>query len=394
MMMLQPRARVLLLSLFFAGVTIISFIHLVSQLESSVWATAALPSVVVGGVRGGGQQNEGAAYDDVSPPTTPSTFIYKHHSDPLLEPNDCSELLQQHRSGDIEQTKESTENYPIGKSYVVRTDTEYPFHASVHDGKVDTIRVDVFKYGQYYERVMSGIVAELYNEALQVKKQQQPIMLDVGANIGWFSLLAASHGAEVFAFEPNVINMVRFCESQKLNDWSGTRIHSYLKGIGNKHGEQLKMYKVDANNPGSFTFSQEAKFEEVEGGVLPLVTLDALAKDQGWLEDDSDIEIALMKIDVERVEHLALQGAQQLLKSNIIQNILMELKSDTPPSDLEAIATSLISSGYELYKVGSWSGPDKEVETTYTDPKVLAGDISSKKFGSNAWFRIREQQDK
>ena len=87
-------------------------------------------------------------------------------------------------------------------------------------------------------------------------------MLDVGGNVGWFSMVAAAHGAEVFVFEPNVVNMVRLCESSVLNGWtlssnpSYNQVHPYLKGVTDKHGSQEVMYKIDPKNPGSFSFSK------------------------------------------------------------------------------------------------------------------------------------------
>ena len=64
-------------------------------------------------------------------------------------------------------------------------------------------------------------------------------MLDIVGNIGWLSLLAAAHGVEVFTFEPSIVNMVQFCESQVINQWAvpsnqGTdQIQSFLKGVRN-----------------------------------------------------------------------------------------------------------------------------------------------------------------
>ena len=78
------------------------------------------------------------------------------------------------------------------------------------------------------------------------------------------------------------------------------------------------MYKVDATNPGSFSFEEKHAAEglNVVEGELQLVTLDALAQSQHWLEDKDSAIIAILKIDVEGLELKVLTGAQKLLSSH------------------------------------------------------------------------------
>ncbi|KAL3793685.1 hypothetical protein HJC23_010257 [Cyclotella cryptica] len=344
----------------------------------------------------------------------PNRFVYKFHSDANLEPTDCSQLLRRYRAGEISQTNQASSSYPIDKSYIARSNTQHAFHISVHSEKIDGVRYGIFNSGEYYENIMSNVIADIFSRAAPAK---HAVMLDIGANIGWFSLLAASHGAEVYAFEPNVINMVRFCESQLLNGWSlaenlesNNRIHSYLKGVGKEHGKTLSMYTPDPANPGSFTFNQElakdhfskrnvaGQLQKLDGGELPIVTLDAFARDQGWLSDEgSRTEIALMKMDVEGMEHVALDGAKELLRENIIENILMEFNADSPRADLVSQITTLFDCGYKLYKVGGHEGPNVDFNLTSEDPEVVIDNILSRNFGikggnMNAWFKVREKR--
>ncbi|KAL7477636.1 hypothetical protein ACHAW6_003436 [Cyclotella cf. meneghiniana] len=342
-----------------------------------------------------------------------NNHIYKRNSDAKLDTANCSELLEKHRAGQISQTNHASPSYPIDKSYLARSHTQFPFHVSVHPEGIDGIRFDIFRAGVYYENIMTSVIGEILNEA-SARKQHRPVMIDVGANIGWFSLLAASHGAEVFSFEPNVINMIRFCESQLLNGWSlaqnserDNRIHSYMKGVGSQHGQSLSMYAPDPKNPGANTFNQDlakdhaakmsgGELHQLDGGELPIVTLDALAKDQGWLSfKGKGTEIALMKIDIEGMEHVALQGAKQLLCKNVIQNILMEFNGESHRSDWVLQITPLLDCGYELYKIGGHKGPDQDMILTSKNPEVAIDEIQ-KKFGGginvNGWFKVRTKR--
>lgn len=194
-----------------------------------------------------------------------------------------------------------------------------------------------------------------------------------------------------------LINMVRYCESAVLNrfvtsaDPRTNRVHPFLVGVSDTHGTSTTMYKYKSNNPGSFTFSESVggNKPELEGGTLPLVTLDALALDQGWLEESNEnTRIALLKIDVEGLELNVMRGAEKLLKSKLVKNIFMELKWTGKP--MEEMCSIFIESGYQLYKVGDSKGPTELVETVYDNAETLANDVRAKKWGSheNAWFRV------
>ena len=360
-------------------------------------------------------------YDD----TTKEVSFTKTTADPYLEPVDCLALLDSYRNKKISQLRGHTVALPYHKSYVRLTTTEIPFYLSTSDKNVDNIRADIFQNGDYYENIMTTTMQTILKGVSDRmdNKQNRPIMLDVGGNVGWFSMLSAAHGAEVYVFEPNVVNMIRLCESSVLNGWSLSsnagedQVHPYLKGVNDIHGEELVMYKVDPSNPGSFSFSKEHsdKNSYLEEGAhlleekLQLVTLDALAQDQHWLDEDDDATIAILKIDVEGLELKVLSGAQKLLNSHKVQYIFLEWKI-TEVHRWEGMATILLNAGYVLYKFGAWLGPGqfvtnnpqyftKEMETSMrsngTDlAKHLASVVTKAKWeNANVLFRLADIND-
>jgi FkbM family methyltransferase len=351
-----------------------------------------------------------SSYTNITRNDRGPSFVYKQHSDRELEPTRCAALLQQHRAGQIDQTKSLTHS----KSYVTRSNTKHTFQISVHSESVDGMRFSIFKSGLYYEHIMTDVISSIMKES-EEKSVAAPVMLDVGANVGWFSLLAASYGAEVFAFEPNVINMVRFCESQLLNGWSlaqnlesYNRIHSYLKGVGLNHGERLSMFTPDPNNPGAHTFNiqtakgqfarrgkNNAQLQQLEGGELPIVTLDALAKDQGWLSGsrDKSMKITLMKMDIEGAEHAALGGSKKLLCAHIIENILIEFNADLSRAEWISQLKILFDCGYKVYKFGGHTGPNKDLTLSSEDPEEVVDFIRNFNYGVkdsnvNVWLKV------
>ena len=174
------------------------------------------------------------------------------------EATDCSEILTKFRADEIEVAKSKGDiNYQ--RSFATITNTDKPFYVATHDEKIDHVRAGIVKYQFYYERELTKRVVEIFEEKSSQNKMS--IMLDVGANIGWFSLVAAAHGAtKVYSFEPNLQNTVRFCESLSLNRWlrddrSKDVVIPIAKGAGNRE-DQRELYAVDEYNPGSFTFQK------------------------------------------------------------------------------------------------------------------------------------------
>ena len=119
------------------------------------------------------------------------------------------EVLQNFRNDEIEATKtrtiqegkqNTTRNYK--RTFATITSTDKPFYVATHDKEIDQVRSDIMKYSWYYERQLTARVVEIFEEKSAQRKES--IMLDVGANIGWFSLVAVAHGAmKVYSFEPN-----------------------------------------------------------------------------------------------------------------------------------------------------------------------------------------------
>ena len=325
------------------------------------------------------------------------------------------ELLGSYRRGEIAQLKDHTDEFPIQKSYVRLTNTAVPFYLSTSDAKVDAFRISIFTGGDYYEGHMTTAMQTIMEDVCERMTERndrdgggrRPIMLDVGGNVGWFSMLSAAHGAEVFVFEPNVVNMIRLCESSVLNGWTLSSdpmrniVHPYLKGVSDTHGSQEVMYKVDPRNPGSFSFSKEnadshaSRFGEVDtledGDKLQLITLDALALDQRWLDDDNNTTIAILKIDVEGLEMKVLLGARKLLMSRKVQDIFLEWKR-SQVHRWEEMSEILLQSGYVIYKYGGGGGPNMLVTTKYANGKELAKGIAaiSTVENTNVLFRLNK----
>lgn len=266
-----------------------------------------------------------------------------------IEPLSCSNFLAQPLS---------IPDPNNGTQILKETITTPKFNISIHNKEFDQVRWCIYEKGEYYETKLTELVQNTIREN---KDKPNSIFLDVGGNIGWFSLVALAEGHEVVVFEPHPVNYLRFCQSIVANKWEDRNLLSLFPyGVGNVHGEKLTLKTGLEENPGGFSFedsmSEEASTKYDYSMNIMVVTLDAIAEEKKWF-DNKDTTIALMKVDVEGFEANVLKGATRLLRSKKIELITFEYK---PSSVANETVDILVSHGYCLRMLGYWMGPSTE----------------------------------
>jgi FkbM family methyltransferase len=148
--------------------------------------------------------------------------------------------------------------------------------------------------------------------------REMDVMFDVGANTGFFSLLAkAAHSsAKVIAIEPSVANFAILQRNIQLNEFD-------IEAVAAAVTSESKMVTLfDFPEVVSYSASLEASWRqgtvarEVQG-----VTLDELASAHGVFG-----KRVLVKLDVEGHEVQVLQGARELIESSPV--FLIEIIRD------------------------------------------------------------------
>ena len=139
-------------------------------------------------------------------------------------------------------------------------------------------------------------------------------LLDIGANLGYFSLLTAAkcpHG-RVFSVEPDPQNFRAFSASIALNNFSG-RIAAVQTAASDEDGTAPLSDLGNAANRGArFTAKDRATLEARVHGPAPMFTEVRMARlDQLFAGERIDV----VKIDVEGHEPPALRGAEGLLRA-------------------------------------------------------------------------------
>jgi FkbM family methyltransferase len=158
-----------------------------------------------------------------------------------------------------------------------------------------------------YEREESEWVEEILKPGM--------VVLDVGANIGYYSLLAASRvgtDGKVVAFEPSPYCQTRLAETVRENSITQLAIAPFA--LGDEPGNlELVVEHMGLHSPSFLATEGDLKY------LVPVVTLDSFVESSGIHEID------LVKIDVEGFEPNVIRGAAGCLHRRMVAFILCEL---------------------------------------------------------------------
>jgi FkbM family methyltransferase len=173
-----------------------------------------------------------------------------------------------------------------------------------------------------------------------------PVMVDVGANLGYFSLAAAALGAHVIAFEPMSRNARKFAKSIHRNHFEGSV--TLFQNIVWDDIPSFRM-KLEAT---SFVNQGNGKTLEAAVGARGLYGVDFVSTVS--LSDVLNRGIDVLKINTEGTEGAVIEGAKSLICGYKVSYIIMEFtdikKRKGKYSALETL-TFLHSIGYSISDV-------------------------------------------
>jgi FkbM family methyltransferase len=176
------------------------------------------------------------------------------------------------------------------------------------------------------------------------------VFMDVGANIGLYSLYAASinGNCQVYAFEPASQNFARLCNNIALNSLTNITPCSFPLS----DHESFDFFYISTLEPGMslHSFGQESDYSEsfaMRQGAIG-VPLDTLVKKYGMAQP------SLIKIDVDGIEEKILEGAEAVLRADDCRTILIEW-SFRDEADVKQLEDRMASSGYRLRKRSNWT---------------------------------------
>lgn len=183
------------------------------------------------------------------------------------------------------------------------------------------------------------------NEAHVIRRMLKPggTFLDVGANIGVFTLQAArvvGPSGHVIAIEATPDTAARLAANLKLNDARHVVVHQLA--VSDKPGV-VSINRRFAGNIGSNQISTTV----VEGEeTIPCSTIDALVGEQ---------PIDFVKMDIEGAELLAVRGMQKILARPNGPDVMLEVTPSWLPKfggDADGLIDLFEANGYGYRQVG------------------------------------------
>lgn len=191
-------------------------------------------------------------------------------------------------------------------SFTIMVPTEYG-EMLVNRNDMDQTN-SLFKSGRAVDH--DGIV--LLSEILKLYRPK-PIVIDVGANFGAFTLgLASIVGAEVHAFEPQRIIFNMLAGSVALN--SLTNVYCYHMAVGDRearieipqfdYSKPLNFSRIEFGNEQQESLTQIRQHDPSRVEYVSLTTLDRL----------SFKHVDLLKVDAEGMEMQVIDGARSTVQ--------------------------------------------------------------------------------
>lgn len=152
---------------------------------------------------------------------------------------------------------------------------------------------------------------------LRIAREDAGVFVDVGANLGYFSLLwAARHEqnrAMAFEASPRIVDLL---EHNVRENGLGERISVHGQAVGAGRGS-IQFDSGPAEQTGWGGFVREASAGSI---TLDVVPLDEVLADLP--------NIAVMMIDIQGADFWALQGAERILRERRVRHIMWEENKD------------------------------------------------------------------
>jgi len=166
-----------------------------------------------------------------------------------------------------------------------------------------------------YKDITSGPLLQFVSEPVEfkifakiLKVLRKPVVVDVGAYIGAYTLVACKEGARVIALEPDPDNYNVLRSNIELNGCTD-KVKPLMIAAGSKEG-LLPLYKGRYSDTSSIVRGFHEATSEVKTYVR-VDTLDNILAREGLALDS---RIDYLKIDVEGAEVDVLKGAEETLK--------------------------------------------------------------------------------
>lgn len=189
---------------------------------------------------------------------------------------------------------------------------------------------------------------------------------DIGANLGYYSFLAAKTRNKnlcVFAFEPVLMNFEKLTKGIEINKFESI-IRPYKVAVGKEDKPEIGIFLNRYGSGGNSTIPfSDPKMGSNFTENVPLISLDKFLKDSNIKPKN-----ALIKIDVEGSEEDVLLGAKDWLSSSNPPLLIFET---FPTNNSDKKIFSLLSSyGYRIWGFRGYPSAKAPIFPSYQHKKI------------------------
>lgn len=210
------------------------------------------------------------------------------------------------------------------------------------------ISAELFHFGTREQRATAIMRSEF--ERIR-EKVDQPTVLEIGANRGYYAFLAADllgENARIIALEPDPENFEALNKGIDANGF-GT-ISAIRCAVGDEDTtETLNIAETSNSHTLQSVDKRDDKYtgETVE---TPVSRISTLIEDRDLQPEDIDV----VRMDVEGFESAVFRGMEELLNTDSELLVFVELHPHRVPADkLESIVTDLEAGGFEFVHASS-----------------------------------------
>ncbi|KAL4427805.1 hypothetical protein ABPG75_001894 [Micractinium tetrahymenae] len=217
------------------------------------------------------------------------------------------------------------------------------------------------------------------------KDGKQALVLDVGANFGYYSLLSASMGCRVVAWEP-VPYFAAYFKYALLRNNMTHAVQMRFAIVSNSTGGELTIVVPNRGIWGTAGIGGK----NIDGAIKNEGGYDNVVRPVERVDSVVHEDVLIMKIDVEGFEPSVLHGSRNLLLKHSVENIFMEYSPGVAERSADyvwfesnpAALMGLLRGGYTILHLGDmkdswpdWEGKSPLPKLEEVTEAVLRNDI-------------------
>jgi len=226
---------------------------------------------------------------------------------------------------------------------------------SIHHAR-DIVSETLRRGGVWEPKILFAI-----QQKMEMRGEGGALMIDVGANVGFYTSFLASEGHRVIAFEPFGFNMQALMSTVCSNPGIRGRVRVFKSALLDKEGGAMCLWSTNTDtNNGNARLTPEFEGRQdfdANKGVSCLERIESHTLDAMLFKPEHGIRLTeramVMKMDIEGSETRALLGASKLLSPALAPCFIFfefeRTPTETTGVDRHLIFDTLSAAGYLVY---------------------------------------------